>query len=613
MFLSKVIISLKASVFYRSFTLLPRQDKIPLLIIVAIQIVLNFFDLVGIAIIGLIGSLAVRGVQTIEPSGTVQDILKWLNLDELSFQYQAAVLGTTAALLMVFKTFASIYLNRKAIYFLSRRSAVISSHLMSKLMSQSLLDIQKKTTQEHLYAMTQGVSAVTLGVIGVTVMMISDVSLMLIIFLGLILVDPIIALFSATLFASVGFSLYKLMHKKAHKLGLIESSLNIKSSERIVEVLSSYRESLVRNRRSHYAEEIGKYRLEISNTLAELSLMPNISKYIVESTLIIASLCLCAIQFSLYDAVTAVSTIAIFVASSSRLAPAALRTQQAAIQIVRSLGAAHPTLDMMEKLKDSSSIIENSSSLELNHKDFNASLNISNVNFKYPGEKVQAIDNVQLQVDEGEFVALVGSSGAGKTTIVDLMLGVLTPQTGSIAISGIPPIDAIQKWPGAIAYVPQDVTIINGSIRNNIAMGFPETFEEDDRIWSILEVVDLKEFVKSKAEGLNFQVGDRGGLLSGGQRQRLGIARSLYTEPKLLVLDEATSALDGESEERITQAFEILKRKTTLIVIAHRLSSIRKADRIIYLESGKVIDEGGFDELRENNLAFDSLAKSMGL
>ena len=316
MFFSKVLVSFKGNAFYRSFSLLPRQDKIPLLFIVFIQIILNLFDLVGIAIIGLIGSLAVRGVQTIEPSGAVQDILKWLNLDELSFQYQAAILGTTAALLMVFKTFASIYLNRKAIYFLSRRSAVISSHLMSKLMSQSLLDIQKKTIQEHVYAMTQGVSAVTLGVIGVTVMMISDVSLMLIIFTGLILVDPIIALFSATLFVSVAFSLYKLMHKKAHKLGLIESRLNIKSSQRIVEVLSSYRESIVRNRRSHYAEEIGKYRLEFSNTLAELSLMPNISKYIVESTLIIASLCLCAIQFSLYDAVTAVSTIAIFVASS---------------------------------------------------------------------------------------------------------------------------------------------------------------------------------------------------------------------------------------------------------------------------------------------------------
>ena len=613
MFFSKALISLKRNVFYRSFALLPRRDKIPLLVIVAIQIILNLFDLVGIAIIGLIGSLAVRGVQTIEPSGTVQEILKWLNLDELSFQYQAAILGTAAAILMVLKTLASMYLNRKATYFLSRRSAVISSHLMSKLMAKSLLDIQKKTTQEHLYAMTQGVSAVTLGVVGATVMMISDLSLMLIIFLGLILVDPMIALFSALLFASIGFSLHKLMHKKAHQLGIIESRLNIKSSERIVEVLSSYRESLVRNRRSHYAEEIGKYRLEISNTLAELSLMPNISKYIVESTLIIASLCLCAIQFSLYDAVTAVSTIAIFVASSSRLAPAGLRIQQAALGVVRSLGAAHPTLEMMEDLKDSPTVIETSSNLNLDHKDFKASLNVSKVYFKYPGQKVNAIDDFQLQVSEGDFVALVGSSGAGKTTLVDLMLGVLTPQGGSITISGKPPIDAIQQWPGAIAYVPQDVTIINGSIRDNIAMGFPETYEEDSRIWKILQVVDLKEFVKSKTEGLNFQVGDRGSLLSGGQRQRLGIARSLYTEPKLLVLDEATSALDGESEERITTAFEILKRKTTLIVIAHRLSSVRKADRVVYVEGGKVIDEGKFDELRASNQAFDRLAKSMGL
>lgn len=613
MLFSKVLVSFKGNVFYRSFTLLPRQDKIPLIVIVFIQIILNFFDLVGIAIIGLIGSLAVRGVQTIEPSGTVQSILKWLNLDALSFQSQAAILGTTAALLMVFKTFASIYLNRKAIYFLSRRSAVISSRLMSKLMSQSLLDIQKKTIQEHLYAMTQGVSAVTLGVIGVTVMMISDVSLMTIIFIGLLIVDPLIALFSATLFISIGLVLYKLMHKKAHQLGIIESKLNIKSSERIIEVLSSYRESLVRNRRSHYAKEIGSYRLEISNTLAELSLMPNISKYIVESTLIVASLCLCAIQFSLYDAVTAVSTIAIFVASSSRLAPAALRTQQAAIQIVRSLGVAEPTLEMMEELKNASNIREEISNLNLHHENFEASLDISDVYFKYPGETSNAIENFHLKVQKGEFVAIVGLSGAGKSTIVDLLLGVLTPDRGNILISGVSPIKAIEKWPGAMAYVPQDVIVLNGSIRENIAMGFPKSTDEDERIWEILKVVDLFEFVSSKENGLDFQVGERGSLLSGGQRQRLGIARGLYTEPKLIVLDEATSSLDGESEERITKSFEILKEKATIIVIAHRLSSIRKADRIVYIDSGKILAVGTFDFLKDENQTFKELASTMGL
>jgi ABC-type multidrug transport system fused ATPase/permease subunit len=613
MFLAKAVISIKGTIFYKSFTLLPRQDKIPLIVIAAIQIVLNFFDLVGIAIIGLIGSLAVRGVQSIKPSGTLHDILVWLNLDGLSFQYQAAVLGTTAALLMVFKTFASIYLNRKAIYFLSRRSAVVSSHLMSKLLSQSLLDVQKKTVQEHLYAMTQGVSAVTLGIVGVTVMMISDVSLMLIIFIGLVIVDPVIALFSATLFTLVGFVLYQLMHKKAHQLGMIESKLNIKSSERIVEVLSSYRESLVRNRRSHYAKEVGTYRLEISNTLAELSLMPNISKYIVESTLIVASVCLCAIQFSLYDAVTAVSTIAIFIASSSRLAPAALRTQQAAIQIVRSIGAATPTLDMMEDLRNSSMINEEIPELNLDHKDFEASIDISNLYFKYPGELGYAIENFRLKVREGDFVAIVGLSGAGKSTIVDLLLGVLKPDDGSISISGKSPIAAIEKWPGAIAYVPQDVMVINGSIRENIAMGFPETTNQDGRIWEILKDVDLFEFVSSKKDGLNFQVGERGSLLSGGQRQRLGIARSLYTEPKLIVLDEATSSLDGESEEKISKSFEKLKSKATIIVIAHRLSSIRKADRIVYVESGKVLAEGTFDLLKAENQSFRDLASTMGL
>ena len=210
-------------------------------------------------------------------------------------------------------------------------------------------------------------------------------------------------------------------------------------------------------------------------------------------------------------------------------------------------------------------------------------------------------------------MAITGSSGAGKTTLVDILLGVLKPTNGNVYISGVDPLLAFQTWPGATAYVPQDIVVVNGTVWDNVALGFSHDLLHETYIWDALKLAHLDNYIRSLPEGLLTQVGERGHKLSGGQRQRLGIARALYTNPSVIVFDEATSALDGETEANLSQTISGLRGDMTIIMIAHRLSTIRYADQVIYLEDGVALCQGSFEEVRSAVPSFDRQAKLMGL
>jgi ABC-type multidrug transport system fused ATPase/permease subunit len=218
-----------------------------------------------------------------------------------------------------------------------------------------------------------------------------------------------------------------------------------------------------------------------------------------------------------------------------------------------------------------------------------------------------------MNISAGEFVAVVGSSGAGKTTLIDTLLGVFEPNIGLIKISGLPPKQSITKWPGAISYVPQDINIFAGTIRTNVSFGYPKDLASDEMVWEAVNFAELGDVVKELPNGLDTEIGERGIKLSGGQRQRLGIARALFSKPQLLVLDEATSSLDSETELKISKAIQNLKGKVTVVIIAHRLSTVRKADKVYYLEDGKIKASGSFEEVRKISPEFDQQAKLLGL
>jgi ABC-type multidrug transport system fused ATPase/permease subunit len=579
-----------------------------------IQIVSGLMDLLGVAIIGVLGALTISGVQSSQPGNRVNSVLVFLHLQNQSLQMQATILGGTAALVLIARTAFSIIFTRRTLFFLSRRGALISSDLISRLLSKSLLTIQERSTVETLYAVTHGVGIIVLGIIGTGVIIVSDLSLFLVLFVGLFIIDPILAISTSLVFIAIGLLIYRLMNVRARDLGVINTNLSILSSEKILEVLNSYRESVVRNRRSYYADEIRKTRLEISDTIAELQFMPNVPKYIIETTVILGALLIGGVQFLLQDAQHAIATLSLFLAAGMRIAPAALRIQQNALQIRSNLGIAQPTLKLIDELGQSDPntkvVIDK---LDLVHKDFIPSIEIHDVSFRYPNAKNNALTGVTLSVVPGSTVAIVGSSGAGKTTLIDVLLGVLPIDKGEIRISGETPAKVVSKWPGAIAYVPQDVTISNGTVKQNISLGFPSGEVTSGNIEQTLTISQLSSFVKNLPQGIDTEVGEKGSRISGGQRQRLGIARAMFTNPLLLVLDEATSSLDGETEASISEAVRNLKGKVTVVMIAHRLSTVREADQIVYMEAGKILATGTFDEVRNSVSDFDRQAQLMGL
>jgi len=225
-------------------------------------------------------------------------------------------------------------------------------------------------------------------------------------------------------------------------------------------------------------------------------------------------------------------------------------------------------------------------------------LTVQNVSFRHVAASTQTIDQVSMSVVPGSFIAIVGPSGAGKTTLVDLILGLYKPDRGDIEVGGMDPERLRRDQPGLLSYVPQKPGIVTGSIADNVALGLDESERDEDGIWEALEGAQLADHVRGLSGTIHSNLGSHSDALSGGQIQRLGLARALYTKPNLIVLDEATSALDAATEAGIASAIQNLGEQTTVVVIAHRLSTIQHADQVHVMESGKILASGTFREVR---------------
>ena len=582
-------------------------------ILVILQAGIGFIDLLGVAAMGVLGALAVTGIQSQMPGDRVSQVLDLIGISEFSFQGQVAFLGLLAGVILVTRTVVSVFITRKALFFLSRRSAMITSMLVSRLLSQSLVTIQSKSTLVYSQALTSGVSSVTLGILGSVISVVADVSLLIIMLASLFVVDPLIALTSVSFFGLLGFTLYKLLNVRAYKLGYSNTKLTVATNEIITEVLETYREAVVRNRRDYYARHIGELSRSQSDVVAEMQFMPNITKYVIEAGMVVGAILIAGVQFAMQDAQHAVATLSVFMAASTRIAPAIMRLQQSLMKIKNSLGSAAPTIDLIKLLSNLEPVQQTNDELDSVHASFKPEIEVNSVSLTYPNQSKAAVKNITLKIRSGESVAIVGPSGAGKTSLIDLILGVQPPDSGVVHISGKNPEEAVALWPGAIAYVPQEIRISNSTFRENVSLGFSQESDNDDLIWEAIEIAQLTEFVKNLPLGLSTQVGNRGTALSGGQRQRLGIARALFTKPKLLVLDEATSSLDGQTESAISKAINRMKGSVTLLIIAHRLSTVRNVDKVIYLDDGEIVFQGTFEQVRDAVPNFDIQAKLMGL
>ncbi len=228
---------------------------------------------------------------------------------------------------------------------------------------------------------------------------------------------------------------------------------------------------------------------------------------------------------------------------------------------------------------------------------FQKSIELKAIEYTYPQSTNLSLQNVSLKIEKGSSIALIGKSGAGKTTLVDIILGLLIPQSGDIEVDGRSIYNNLRAWQNLIGYIPQSIFLIEDTIEKNIAFGVPDRLINSEKLWQAIKSAQLDDFVRELPQGIHTLVGERGTRLSGGQRQRIGIARALYYGREILILDEATAALDGETEQLVTESIRTLSKTKTTIVIAHRLTTVQHCDRIYLMEGGKVIKSGSYAEV----------------
>jgi ABC-type multidrug transport system fused ATPase/permease subunit len=593
--------------------LLDKKDRFRLFLVLIVNTLLAFLDLVGVALIGVASAILIRGLQAQQAGDQVSRFLEVLNLDGLPQRSLLILLGASAIFFFILKTILSVYFLRRTLRYMSIRNAQISSSLVSKMLNRPVEKIFNKPIQHQIYNVTGGVEILVGGAVTSLVVIASDLVLLLVILVGLMLVDPITSIGTFFVFTGIAFLLYFLLHKRVAILNSKFAYQSIYFNQKVSEGINSFRDLFIKGGREFYVNEIRKSKMQLAGYDAEIKFIPNISKYTIEISVILGIAVIAGIQFYLFDSNRAIAVISVFLAASTRIAPAIIRLQQNVIAVKSSLSAAKPTFELIDELNGVEELGRTETVITTNHADFSPRVKLSNLKFIYSDATDETIQDISLEITEGKFIAFVGPSGGGKSTLIDLILGLLAPFSGSITISGLKPVDAIKKWPGSIGYVPQDVFIENSTVKENICLGFNPDSVPDDLVWQALQLADLSEFVKGLEGQLSYRISDAGKNLSGGQRQRLGIARALLTKPKIVIFDEATSALDAETENRVSESILKLTGECTVIFIAHRLSVVRSADMIYYIDKGKIVSQGSFEELRKLNADFNNQANFMGI
>ena len=591
------------------------------------QMMLSLLDLAGVALIGAIGAVAVSGV---DPGSLPPALAQWrerLGLDGFTASQLIGILAVVAVLLFLLKTLLSAYITRRMFRFLANRQADVSARLAQAILGRPLLEVQRWSTAEVLYATTSGTAAAITSLLGSALIILTEVFLFVVMGVGLFFIDPWLTISAVLFFAAIVFGLQISLGRASARNASIQANRGMSTMTTVSEALTTYRETMVLNRRDFYVDRFDRLARESARAGAKNAFLAEIPKYVLESALVVGAFALAIIQFLTKDLAAAAALVALFLAAGFRIVPALLRLQGAGITIRSASAAARKTFELAlwfglsgDKSKEptrrtitEAQAQEIKQQIATGHPGFDGSVHIDNVTLRYPGADRDAVSRANVVVPAGKSLALVGSTGAGKSTLADLILGVIDPDEGSVVIGGVTPREAIKRWPGAMAYVPQTVGLTEGSVRDNVALGLPAAAIDDDRVWEALERAHLADFLRDTREGLDTIVGERGVRLSGGQRQRLGIARALYTRPRLLVLDEATSALDAETEQSITNTLRELEGDVTTITIAHRLATIRFVDEVLFLRGGLIEARGSFEEVRASTPDFERQAQLLGL
>lgn len=354
------------------------------------------------------------------------------------------------------------------------------------------------------------------------------------------------------------------------------------------------KEIKIANREKYFQQDFEKQNEIYTYVIKQNAFLSSIPKPIMEALCIAGLMTVIAVKVGVgnADSKQFVAILGVFAAAAFKLLPSVNKISSYFAAIVHNGVVIDKVRDEYREIHEHEKNIrlvemENTGKAEQKIITLNSEIKVENLEFSYPDTESPVLSNVSIQIPKNYSAAVIGPSGAGKTTFVDLILGILTPQKGDITVDGIDIHEGMRSWHDKIGYIPQTIYMLDDTIRNNIAFGDSEEID-DERIWEALRKAQLEEFIKEMEEGLDTVIGEAGVRLSGGQRQRIGIARALYRQPEVLVLDEATSALDNETEAAVMEAIDSLQGKMTMLIIAHRLSTIQNCDIVYKVENGQV-------------------------
>lgn len=428
----------------------------------------------------------------------------------------------------------------------------------------------------------------------------------------IVFAQPVTALITVVYLGGIAVLQYFVLSGKTRQAARVARDSSLRVAALISGMMASLKEITLRNKADEVTEVVRVSRSRTAQARANSSFLAAVPRFIFDAAIIGGFIVVGGAAFLTnggeMDAV--ISAVALFGIAGFRLVPSLTGFQAVLSRTMTS----SPYVDLVIADIEESKRLRSEREV-LGHEALPGTphmLGLDDVAFTFPGSESAAVCNVNLQIPMGTSVGIAGASGAGKSTLVDLLLGLLTPTAGVISIDGMPLRDVLGAWRTHVGYVPQEVTLFDGTIAQNIALTWGDEVDLE-RVEQAARRAQLWKVIEQRADGLQTRVGERGLTLSGGQRQRLGIARALYSDPLILVLDEATSALDTKTEADVASAIHDLHGDVTVIAVAHRLSTIRDSDLIVFMNDGTVAAHGSFDEVVAQSPEFAVQAKLAGL
>ena len=520
-----------------------------------------------------------------------------------------ARLGTAVLLILVVANAFSSLVTWLLLRFANRQGHALSLRLLASYLSKPYMFYLDRHTAELQKNVFGEVQRVTAGVLIPAAQIAARLAVVVLISTLLVLIDPAMAMVVAVVLGGAYTALYRFARAKLHDAGRISVEAGTQRARHAMEALTGAKEIKLLGCEAEFLRRFEQPSLGWADAQTTAQALGQLPRYAVET---VAFSLILVLAIYLLGAGRGSGQIlpllGLYAFAGYRLMPA--------LQLIfagfASIRASHPALDaVLRDLPRADSVPPKSEAPPGERLALRGAVELVAVRYQYPGENGWTLQPITLRIPKNASVALVGATGCGKTTLVDLLMGLLRPSGGTLRVDGIDIDDRnVRAWQRSIGHVPQYIFLCDDTIARNIALGLPDGEIDMARVETAAQLARLHEFVASLPRGYDTMVGERGVRLSGGQRQRIGIARALYSDPDLLVFDEATSALDSVTESALLESLEGLAGYKTLVLVAHRITTVRRCDRVFVMDRGQIVESGSYEELVAREGRFHALAAS---